>query len=149
MRRRTADPDLPVHEPEADVDATPTNGRAGEERLASWLLRIGLAFVLSYAATASFADPETFAPYFPSFMPAAWATELLPVFAVFETLLAVGLMTDRYAYTASMLAGLTMVAIVALNPAAFDLLFRNVAIACAAFALAVHTRRARGGGDPP
>jgi uncharacterized membrane protein YphA (DoxX/SURF4 family) len=76
-------------------------------------------------------------------MPAGWATELLPVFAVFETLLAVGLVTDRYAYMASILAGMTMVAIVAVNPDAFDLLFRNVAIACGAFALAVQTRPER------
>lgn len=119
--------------------------QALEEQLPSWLLRAGLAFVLSYAATSSFFHPETFARYFPSFMPGTWATELLPVFAVFEMLLAVGLMTERWTYAASMLAGLTMVAIIALNPGAFDVLFRNVAIACGAFALAVQSRRERAG----
>ncbi len=135
--------------------------RALEEQLPSWLLRAGLAFVLSYAATSSFFHPETFARYFPSFMPSAWATELLPVFAVFEMLLAVGLMTDRYTYAASMLAGITLVAIVVVNPDAFDVLFRNVAIACGAFALAMQSRKERadqdvglvesieGGSEPP
>jgi hypothetical protein len=65
---------------------------------------------------------------------------------VFETLLALGLLTDRYAHVASILAGLTMVAIIAVNPGAFDVLFRNVAIACGAFALALQSRRARGDG---
>lgn len=111
--------------------------RALHERLTSWLLRAGLAFVLSYAATASLSHPETFARYFPSLMSATWVNRLLPVFAGFEVLLAVGLlMSYRYAYVASILAGLTMVAIIAVNPHAFDVLFRNVGIACGAFALA-------------
>jgi uncharacterized membrane protein YphA (DoxX/SURF4 family) len=117
--------------------------RAIEAQLPSWLLRAGLAFVLSYAATSSFFHPETFARYFPSFMPASWATELLPVFAVFEMLLAVGLMTDRFTYPASMLAGLTMIGIIVVNPDVFDVLFRNVAIACGAFALALQSRHER------
>ena len=123
--------------------AVPGRRRAFEEQLPSWFLRAGLAFVLSYAATSSFFHPETFARYFPSFMPVTWATELLPVFAVFEMLLAVGLMTDRFTYAASMLAGLTMVAIIVLNPNAFSVLFRNVAIACGAFALALQSRQDR------
>jgi hypothetical protein len=60
---------------------------------------------------------------------------------VFEALLAVGLMTYRYTYMASIVAGVTMVAIIVVNPHAFDVLFRNVAIACGAFALAVQSRR--------
>ncbi len=117
--------------------------RALEEQLPSWLLRAGLAFVLVYAATSSFFHPQTFARYFPSFMPQTWATELLPVFAVFEMLLAVGLMTDRYTAVASFLAGLTLIAIIVVNPDAFSVLFRNVAITCGAFALAVQSRRER------
>ena len=113
---------------------------AHADRLSSWLLRGGLAFVLGYAATASFMHPATFAAYFPSFLPAAWATELLPFFALYEALVAVGLMTDRYAYAASVLTGLTMVAIIAVNPDVFNVLFRNVAIACSAFALAAQCR---------
>jgi uncharacterized membrane protein YphA (DoxX/SURF4 family) len=129
--------------PAVTAAASTGRRRAFEDQLPSWLLRAGLAFVLSYAATSSAFHPETFARYFPSFMPAAWATELLPVFAVFELLLAVGLMTERFTYPASMLAGLTMVAIVVVNPDAFDVLFRNVAIACGAFALAAQSRRER------
>lgn len=120
--------------------AAPRRGRALHEWLASWLLRAGLAFVLSYAATASLMHPETFSRYFPSFVSASLVSRLLPVFAVFEVLLAIGLMTYRYAYAASILTGFTMVAIIAVNPHAFDVLFRNVGIACGAFALAAQSR---------
>lgn len=136
--------EAPVEPPPARAPVPVTRyRRAMEEQLSSWLLRAGLAFVLSYAATSSVFHPETFARYFPSFMPATWATELLPVFAVFEMLLAVGLMTERFTYLASMLAGLTMIAIIVVNPSVFDVLFRNVAIACGAFALAAQNRRER------
>lgn len=147
MPRRTTDAALPAP---VDTPARPVHdvelraGRARDERLTSWLLRAGLVFVLSYAATASVIHPETFVEYFPSFVPAAWVDGLLPVFAMFEALLAVGLLTHRYACMASMLAGITMVAIIAVNPHAFEVLFRNVAIACGAFALAVQCRRERG-----
>lgn len=73
-------------------------------------------------------------------MSATWVNRLLPVFAGFEVLLAIALMTYRYVYVASVLAGLTMVAIIAVNPHAFDVLFRNVGIACGAFALAAQSR---------
>jgi uncharacterized membrane protein YphA (DoxX/SURF4 family) len=157
VRRLTAEFPLTSYEavddgvPEAPVGSPPvvapaavrSRRRAIEAQLPSWLLRAGLAFVLSYAATSSFFHPETFARYFPSFMPASWATELLPVFAVFEMLLAVGLMTDRFTYPAAVVAGLTMIAIVVVNPGVFDVLFRNVAIACGAFALALQSRHER------
>lgn len=133
----------PALRPGAEPATVGRRRRSFEEQLPWWLVRAGLAFVLSYAATSSFFHPETFARYFPSFMPATWATELLPVFAVFEMLLAVGLMTDRFTYPASMLAGLTMVAIVVVNPDVFNVLFRNVAIACGAFALALQSRQER------
>ena len=145
LPRRDPDRDSDPHpDPAVPVSVEPrTRRRPLEDQLPSWLLRAGLAFVLSYAATSSFVHPDTFARYFPSFLPEAWVGELLPVFAVFEMVLAVGLMTDRWAAAASTLAGLTMVAIIVVNPEVFNVLFRNVAIACAAFALAVQSRRDR------
>ncbi|MDQ4132984.1 MAG: hypothetical protein M3179_07185, partial [Actinomycetota bacterium] len=109
------------------------------DRLASWLMRTGLAFVFLYAAMSSFLHPETFAGYFPSFLPESWATELLPVFAVYEVLLAAALCTRRLYRLAAVVAALTLGAITASNPDAFNVLFRNVAIACAALALAAQT----------
>ncbi len=56
-------------------------------------------------------------------------------------------MTERYAAAASWLAGITMVAIIVANPDAFDVLFRNVAIVCGSFALAVQSRAERAEAD--
>jgi uncharacterized membrane protein len=103
----------------------------------------GLAFVFSHAAVSSFVHPTTFAKYFPSSVPASWAHDLLPVFALYETLLVLALLIDRYTYAASLLVALTLFAIVAANPDAFAVLFRNIAIACAALALAMASRTQR------
>ena len=111
------------------------------EQLPAMLLRGGLAFAFLYAATASFLHPTTFARYFPSFVPGTWADDLLPVFAVYEVVLSVLLLTNRFTYVASLLATATLLAIVVANPDAFEVLFRNVAIACAALALALQDRR--------
>lgn len=108
-----------------------------------WLLRAGLAFVFLYAAAASFRHPTTFARYFPSFLPARWAADLLPVFAAFELLLALSILTPRLTYVASLVAAITLVGIVAANLDAFEVLFRNIAIACGALALALQNRPAR------
>ena len=118
-------------------------GQAFGDQLPTWLLRAGLAFAFLYAASASFLHPATFARYFPSFLPASWATELLPLFAVFEVVLAGLLLTSRFTYVASLLAAATLVGIVIANPDAFEVLFRNVAIACAALALALLNRQER------
>lgn len=117
--------------------------------LSSWLLRVGLAFVFVYAATISSIDPVAAATYFPSVLPREWVMEVvLPAFVVYEVLLAVGLLTARYTYAASLLAAATMVGIIVVNANAFDVLFRNVAIAFAALSLAVQTREARGAEAP-
>ena len=108
-------------------------------RLASWSLRLGLAFVFLYAAVSSLLDPATFTGYFPSFLPTSWATELLPLFAVYEVLLALALVTGLRSHLVALLAAATLVGITAANPDAFEVLFRNVAITCAALALAAQT----------
>lgn len=114
--------------------------RRPQDEMASRVLRLGLVFVFLYAAGSSFLQPETLAGYFPSFLPHSWATELLPAFGVYEVLLAAALASGRFTYVASVLAGLTLAAITAANPDAFPVLFRNVAIMCAAIALALQTR---------
>ncbi len=110
------------------------------EHLTTWSLRIGLAFVFLFAALSSLTDPATFVGYFPSALPSSWATALLPVFGIYELLLALALVAGRHTYQAALVAALTLVAITAANPDAFDVLFRNVAIACSAVALAAQTR---------
>lgn len=100
--------------------------------------RAGLRFL--YASVAMLLDPVQFATYMPSFLPMSWVeTICLPCFGIFEAVLAVCLLAGRRLFAVSLLSALTMGAIVVANPDSFDLLFRNVAIACAALALAAQT----------
>ena len=111
------------------------------DRLAAWFLRVGLAFVFLYASVAMLFDPAEFTAYMPSFLPMSWVeTVCLPCFSVYEVALAVCLLAGRRLFAVSLLSALTMGAIVVANPDSFDLLFRNVAIACAALSLAAQSR---------
>ncbi len=111
------------------------------DQLSAWFLRVGLAFVFLYASVSMVFDPEKFASYMPALLPASWAkTVCLPCFSAYEVLLAVCLLTGRRLFLISLLSALTMGGIVIANPDSFDLLFRNVAIACAALSLAAQSR---------
>ena len=113
---------------------------AGVEGVDALLLRLGLAFVFVYAATASFADPDRFERYLPAMLAHPWVEHwCLPAFSTYELVLAVALATGHRLVLASSLAALTVAAITVVNPAEFDVLFRNVAITCAALSLAVRS----------
>jgi len=101
-------------------------------------LRLGLAFVLAYAALTSFTDPSRFERYLPAMLAHPWIEHwCLPVFAAFELVLATALVTGRRLRAAALLSALTIGSITLVNPGHFDVLFRNVAVTCAALALAV------------
>ncbi|HEX2024049.1 MAG TPA: DoxX family membrane protein [Acidimicrobiales bacterium] len=109
-------------------------------------LRVGLAFVFVYAAATSLVDPEAAATYFPRQLPGDLVVDvLLPAFAVYEILLAMALLSGRFTYIAALLAAVTLAGIVVVNADAFAVLFRNVAITCAALALAVESKDRRPG----
>jgi hypothetical protein len=121
--------------------ATPKNTAhtSIEGRPSTWWLRLGLAFAFGYASIATLLAPEEFSAYVPSFLP-AWATHVaLRCFAAYEVGLAVAFLSGRHIHAASLLAAATLIAILAFNLDAFDVLFRNVAIASAALALASAT----------
>jgi uncharacterized membrane protein YphA (DoxX/SURF4 family) len=135
---------------DAVVDVPPGPGvRAGA---ASWFLRAGLAFVFGYAAVSSLVDPLAAATYFPAQLPADLVVDVLvPAFAGYEIVLALTLLSGRFTYAAAVLAAVTLGGIVVANADAFSVLFRNVAIACAALALAAESRdahRRRSGASP-
>jgi uncharacterized membrane protein YphA (DoxX/SURF4 family) len=108
--------------------------------LQSWLLRVGLAFVFLYAAVSALFDPSRFTQYMPPSLPAWLHRYCVPTFSAYEVLLVIGLLTGRRLFAVSMLSAATVAAIVVVNPDSFELLFRNVAISCAALSLAVHAR---------
>ncbi|HEX2274369.1 MAG TPA: hypothetical protein VHG90_10905 [Acidimicrobiales bacterium] len=129
---------------EADAAVDASADPAVRASAASWFLRVGLAFVFTYAAVTSLVDPAAAATYFPAQLPADLVVDvLLPVFAGYEILLALVLLTGRHTYAAAVLAALTLAGIIVVNADAFGVLFRNVAIACAALALAADSRRSR------
>jgi uncharacterized membrane protein YphA (DoxX/SURF4 family) len=126
--------------PDAAVDAPA--GAAVGAGATSWLLRVGLAFVFAYAAVTSIVDPAAAATYFPRQLPADLVVDvLLPAFAAYELALALALLSGRHTYAAAVIAALTLGGIMVVNADAFGVLFRNVAIACAALALAADSRR--------
>lgn len=113
--------------------------RSTEQRTTSRLLALGLAFVFGYAAVSALLNPSTYRAYLPSLLPLpseSTTDALLRLFAVYEAGLAVGVLTRRFRHAAALLSAVTLAAIVAVNGDAFEVLFRNVAIALGALALA-------------
>lgn len=102
------------------------------------LLRLGLAFVFLYAAGEVYFNPEGFWRFIPDFV-----QDILPkgpfltVFGLFEIGLAVWLLSGWRGHLSAGLAAIVMLMIIICNPDLFSILFRNVAIGCAALALAV------------
>lgn len=123
----------------SDVQATDRS--IPQAQLAPWLLRGGLAFVLAYAATAMAFNPAAFVSYVPGFIRAShFTTAFLFAISGLEILLTVGLLWRRFTYIASVLSAALMVMIVSCNFNEFDVLFRNVAVACGALSLALQIR---------
>ncbi len=114
-----------------------------ESRRPLQLLQLGLAFVFVYAASSTLIHPAPYRSYLPlwlvDMLSPSITDGILRAFAVFELALALGVVTQRFCCIASLLSAVTLLGIVALNGDAFEVLFRNVAIICAALALAALT----------
>ncbi len=108
----------------------------------AFLLRIGLAITFVYAAVSGFLMPNDWVGFFP-----AWLTSFMPAypmlwgFGVFEIVIALALIFDKYTYWAAHIYTLTMVGIVAFNPGALIVTFRDIGLAFAAAALATLAKR--------
>ncbi len=110
------------------------------DHLAIFLLRLGLALAFFYAAIAAFFDPFSWIGFFPN-----WMTTLIPgtillmLWNIYELTLAVWLLSGWKAFPASVLASLTMLMIILPNLFSLDIVFRDLAILCAALALSALT----------
>jgi uncharacterized membrane protein len=107
-------------------------------KLASLLLRLGIAFSLIYVGIVSFVNPSSWIGFIPSFLQ---GSTLLIVFSVYEIALGLWLLWGKKIFYASVLTALTMFFIVIFNLGAFDIVFRDLTIMLAAIALAVLTRK--------
>lgn len=114
------------------------------QRLSSFLMRLGLAFVFSYAAVFMTLTPDKYINYFPPFMRALVPGNLLlHLFAIFEVVLSAFLIIGKYTFAAAIISFLTMFALTVVNLDRFDVLFRNVSIILSALALAIQSRKSK------
>jgi hypothetical protein len=115
---------------------------------AQWLLRVGVAFAFLYPPLDALASPDSWIGYFPQFLLASGipSTVLLHGFGVIEVIVAVWILSGWHIEWPAAIAAAMLAAIVAFNAAQFEILFRDLAIALAAAALAADAHIKRKGG---
>jgi len=103
------------------------------------LLRVAVAFSFLYPPLSALGDPYSWIGYFPGFVMSLVGSNgmlLLHAFGVVEVLIALWVLFGKNIFIPSLLAGIALLAIVLLNGPQFLVLFRDISIALAAFALA-------------
>ena len=104
--------------------------------IASWLLRIGLAVVFLYAAISSLQHPLEWVGFLPPFMTKAIAdTTLIKLFAIYELVLAVWLLSGKFIQYCALICAVTLAGIVVTNPSQLVTTFRDIGLAFMALAL--------------
>lgn len=105
----------------------------------SLFLRVGLAFSFLYPAIDGFLHPDTWLSFLPvqitNAIPLAPET-LLMAFGMFEIIIALGLLFLPSPVAPAVAAGVALLAITFFNLSSFDIVFRDISLALAAFALA-------------
>jgi len=102
----------------------------------SIILRWGIAFVFFYAAIASLVSPEAWTDFVPPFVTSIVSTKVfLSAFALYELVLAGMLFWGKKLYWVSLLATITLAAIVVVDFFVIDIVFRDVGLAFASLAL--------------
>ena len=108
-------------------------------RTAYLLLRVGAALAFLYPPfSALTGDPYTWLGYFPPFVQGYLPDlVLLHAFGVIEIIIGLWILSGYKIFIPAMLATAMLLGIVAFNLSQFDVLFRDVTIACLTFALAL------------
>lgn len=105
------------------------------------LLKLGISFAFLYPAISAFINPALWIGYVPAWIEVFIPRDtFLPIFSVFEIIVACGVLFFNKALP-SIIAGLMLVSIVVLNGNEFSVVFRDLAIAFMAFALAIIVHR--------
>jgi hypothetical protein len=105
-----------------------------EKKLASLVLRIGLAFVFIYVGIASFLNPGNWIGFLPSFLSGGG---FLLVHNIVALLIGGWLLSGRGVHWASWSSGIFIFGVIVFNWGAFDIVFRDVAILGMAIALGI------------
>ena len=104
-----------------------------------FLLKIGIAFSLLYAAIAGFVEPNSWIGFIPQFVTNVLPAETaLVIFGIVEILLALALLLMKNPFYPAILSALITFGIIIFNIPQRDILFRDVPIVLMAVALAVH-----------
>jgi hypothetical protein len=108
----------------------------GNNKLASLLIRIGLAAVLLYASVSSFKSPYNWIGYLPHTLTDHFSAHLLlHIFSVYEIILALWLLSGLYIKYVAVLAALSFSAIILSNFNLLSITFRDIAMVFASLAL--------------
>mgnify|MGYP001591395934 CR=1 FL=1 len=112
---------------------------AHQARTAYLLLRVGAALAFLYPPlSAFFGDPYTWLGYFPPFLQGYLPDlVLLHAFGVVEIVIGLWLLSGYKIFIPALLATAMLIGIVLFNLPQFDILFRDVTIACLTLALAL------------
>jgi uncharacterized membrane protein YphA (DoxX/SURF4 family) len=109
-----------------------------KERVADLVLRVGLAFAFLYPPFSALMDPGSWVGYFPRFMRGIVPDPvLLHGFGLLEAAIAVWILSGKKIFIPSVLAAVILCAIVFFDSNDFEVVFRDLSIACIAVALAV------------
>lgn len=109
-------------------------------KIAILFLKVGVAFAFLYPAFSALFNPNLWVGYVPSWVDLFVSREIfLFLFSVSEIFVGLGVLFINRAYPA-IIAGLILLTIVAFNPGEFPVIFRDLSIACMAFALAFLTK---------
>ncbi|HEX5448102.1 MAG TPA: hypothetical protein VFW90_02790 [Candidatus Saccharimonadales bacterium] len=112
-------------------------------RYSRWLLQLGLAAVFLYAAINSIMHPANWTAYLPTFLGTAIPPDtLVKIFAVYELVLTVWVLSGKYLKLAGLLYALTFAAILLINPHQFIVTFRDVGLLFMALALVFYPSEA-------
>lgn len=112
---------------------------SSNSRLAHLVLRLGVAFAFLYPPIAAITDPESWLGYFPQFIRALPIDPLVLLhgFGVIEVVIALWILSGKNIRIPAALAALMLLAIVGFDWQNFSVLFRDLAIAAIAVALAL------------
>src|SRR3989344_9129855 len=108
------------------------------EKLALFLLRLGIASVFLYAAIAATLEPSNWIGYLPQFLRSIFPAEtLLRLFSAYEVIISLWLLWGKKLLYPSVLSVITLSAIIIANIGQLDVVFRDIAILFAALSLVV------------
>lgn len=115
-------------------------------RLADFILRAGVAFAFLYPPIAAIFAPDDWIGYFPSFMHGYVPDAiLLHGFGLVEVIIALWILSGRNIFWPSLAATGLLLAIVVTDLQDFIVIFRDISIAAAAFALTLENAPRSGG----